>query len=249
MFFLTKLLPLFTLPIFAINALLAFAIIKNKKRLALFLVISLWFFSTNFIGTLLITYLEKPWIKLDSKKLPETDAIVVLSGGNIFLRGKNRYVEWDDPDRFYGGIELFKNKKAPLIIFTGEQLEDDILSGNLYKKESIKLGISVDSIKTTGLTLNTYQEAMEVRRIFPNKEIPKIILVTSAYHLSRATKVFERQKINVVPYPVDFYNKRSENIDLPSLIKNPYNWFPNAYSLSISSKAIREIYARIIYKI
>tara|TARA_Y100000589_G_C27177879_1_gene639528 strand:- start:1968 stop:2717 length:750 start_codon:yes stop_codon:yes gene_type:complete len=249
MFFLTKLLPLFTLPTFAINSLLAFAIIKNKRRLALFLIISLWFLSTNFIGTLLFAYLETPWVRIDSKMLPEADAIVVLSGGNIFLRGNNRYVEWDDPDRFFGGVELFKNKKAPLIIFTGEKVEDDILSGHLYKKESLKLGIPIDSIKTTGLTLNTYQEALEVRRIFPNIEIPKIILVTSAYHLSRARKVFERQKFNVVPYPVDFYNKRTKNLDLPDLIKNPYNWFPNAYSLSISSKAIREIYARIIYKI
>ena len=70
-----------------------------------------------------------------------------------------------------------------------------------------------------------------------------IILVTSAFHMKRAKKVFEREGIKVQGYPVDFNGKQIKNI-----YSNPLNWFPNVNSLRSSSIGIREIIGRIIYR-
>ena len=63
--------------------------------------------------------------------------------------------------------------------------------------------------------------------------------------MKRAKKVFEREGIIVLPYPVDFYS----NKNLLSSLRNPLKWFPSSSSLSSNSSAIREIIGRIIYRI
>ena len=60
--------------------------------------------------------------------------------------------------------------------------------------------------------------------------------------VKRAKKQFERKGFIVHPFPVDFKSSANSNW------RDPYKWIPNAYSLSMSSKAIREILGRIIYK-
>ena len=68
--------------------------------------------------------------------------------------------------------------------------------------------------------------------------------MTSAFHMKRAKRVFERQGISVVPYPVDFKVNKSFFTSL----QNPLIWIPNSDSLNRSTNAIREIIGRIIYR-
>jgi hypothetical protein len=49
----------------------------------------------------------------------EADAIVVLSEGRVVVPGKAAVSEWSDADRFFGGVELFRAGKSPLLVFTG----------------------------------------------------------------------------------------------------------------------------------
>jgi uncharacterized SAM-binding protein YcdF (DUF218 family) len=51
---------------------------------------------------------------------------------------------------------------------------------------------------------NTDQEAKAVAKLL-NKEVPNIILVTSAFHMPRAQKVFEAAGIVVSPFPCRFF--------------------------------------------
>ena len=101
---------------------------------------------------------------------------------------------------------------------------------------------------TTKPVFNTIQEAREVNNLLNQEKIltqkKKIILVTSAFHMKRAKKLFEREGIIVQPYPVDF--KRSKNFI--NSLKNPITWIPNANNFKESSRAIREIIGVIIYR-
>ena len=57
---------------------------------------------------------RKPISAIDS-----ADAIVVLSGMlEINEVGDSIYIEWGDPDRFFGGIALFKAGKAQKLVFS-----------------------------------------------------------------------------------------------------------------------------------
>ena len=128
--------------------------------------------------------------RLTPDYVSKSDAIVVLSGGGrrISSKGSNIF-EWNDPDRFLGGLTLIKNKKSSILIFTGginpynKTLPPE---GNLYMEEAIKLGIQKEKIYVTFPVKNTLEEVIEIKKLLKKiskKEKHKILLVTSAYHM------------------------------------------------------------------
>ena len=230
----------------AISAL--FIISFRKKSYSLFLTtLFLTFFSNGLVNELFNRLVEYPWERLSPKEIPSADAIVVLSQRRHMPPGKSNIIEWwDDPDRFMSGLMLIKSKKANKIIFTGGHspfYPELPLEGNIYKKEAISFGIPKKQIFTTGAVKNTYEESKAIKKIISNKN-STIILVTSASHMNRSKKLFERNSINVIPYPVDF--KSNKRLGFAKLL-NPNYFIPNAESLSSTSSAIREFMGRLKY--
>ena len=205
------------------------------------------------VPELLWRYLEKPYTRIKAESAITSDAIVVLSGSRHPSPGKSKILEWTDPDRFLAGIELFEKGNAPNLIFTGGVNPYDTgvkEESEYYTKEAKKLGIPSSSIMKTGRVSNTLEEAYEVNILLNNineiKNYPiKITLVTSAFHMKRAKKLFERQGLIVEPFPVDF---KSKGLWAGKTWKNPYSWYPNANSLASSSRAIRELMGRMVYR-
>ena len=205
----------------------------------------------GFTGEILWNFLEKPYQRVSEKEARKVNAIVVLSGSRHPAPGKSEIVEWLDPDRFLAGISLFKAGKAPYLIFTGgaNPLKPEMPpEGYYFKKEAISLGIPKKSILTTKAVFNTYQEALAVKEIISTSNQfnnQKILLVTSAFHMKRAKKVFEREGLIVTEFPVDFQanGKWAGNV-----AKNPLFWLPTAEGLLSSSRAFREIIGRTIYR-
>ena len=220
--------------------------LKFSKLAVTFLLI----FSNGVFAGFLWKFLEYPWKRLDPYAMDFADGIVVLSIGRKSPPGNKDIIEWNDPDRFLAGLELYKAKRSNKLFFTGgvNPYDKELpLEGDIYRKEAISLGVPDQNIFTTKTVFNTFQEAKAIKELLNlnrSKKSNKLILVTSAYHMKRAKKVFEREGIFVQPYPVDFKSNKSYK----SLFKNPLNWIPNARSLSLTSEAIREVIGRIIYR-
>ena len=211
------------------------------------MIIFLWIFSIGFVADLLWKIVEYPWQRIEDSDAPTANAIVVLSGGGISKApGKGNVFEWGDPDRFFAGINLYQKKKAPKLFFTGGTTpydQDSINEGTLYKEHAISMGIPLDAIFVTNKVINTAQEALELRRNFNQANFSsKILLVTSAFHMKRAKKLFERQNFVVYPFPVDFKTSKI------SPWQSPSQWIPNSYNLDRSSTALRELIGRIVYR-
>jgi uncharacterized SAM-binding protein YcdF (DUF218 family) len=68
----------------------------------------------------------------------------------------------------------------------------------------------------------------------------RIILVTSAYHMYRAKKLFEKQAFDVVSYKVDYKSERNAEITV-------IDFLPSADNLKTTETAIREIIGRLFY--
>lgn len=229
--------------------LFVFILRKNTKFIYsafIFLIV----FSNGLFSDTLWRLLEYPWKRLDYALVDSSDGIVVLSSRRHLPPGKTKIIEWNDPDRFLAGIALYKARKSNRLIFTGgiNPLASDLPpEGDIYIKEAISMGIPKNDLLTTKPVTNTLQEAKAIKKLL-NNEISsnqkKIILVTSAFHMQRAKKVFEREGISVLPYPVDF----KSNTSFVSSLRNPLRWFPSSYYFQKSSTAIREIIARIIYR-
>ena len=249
---LSKLLPLLVLPLGISFCILFFNLKKNSRRTVFGVLIFLWTFSNGFTAKGLMSLVEYPWKRIKESEAPNADAIVVLSSGGMHKApGSANILEWNDPDRVFAGIRLFKERKAPKLFFTGgasPYVNDSMTEGDLYKEYAIGVGIPAKGIIITDKVFNTAQEAIEVKKSFRNqKSSAEILLVTTAFHMQRAKKQFERQGFVVYPFPVDF--KTSNYGGLNDLNwKNPYRWMPNSASLYNSSRSLREIIGRIVYR-
>ena len=73
--------------------------------------------------------------------------------------------------------------------------------------------------------------------ISPSK---RIILVTSAYHMNRAKRLFEKQGFEVIPYKVDYKTFGNSKTTL-------MDFLPSAGNLELAEIGIREIIGRLFY--
>ena len=71
---------------------------------------------------------------------------------------------------------------------------------------------------------------------------PRIILVTSAFHMPRAKMLFERQGFAVEPFPVDFQNSDRPSTTILSFV-------PSAQALAKSETAMREGMGILYYSV
>jgi uncharacterized SAM-binding protein YcdF (DUF218 family) len=244
MIYLHKILPFFVLPIMLVIIIIIIGIIKNKKKLiyvaiGLLYTLSTPIFSNNFFKIVEGSEYRKPISAIDS-----ADAIVVLSGMlEINEIGDSTYVEWGDPDRFFGGIALFKASKAQKLVFTGGKMPWDKAKkkeGDVLKEYAILNGIASEKILVTKDVENTADEAVAVNELIgPSK---RIILVTSAYHMYRAERLFEKQGFQVITYKVDYKVARSLKTTI-------IDFLPDAESLKQTETGIRELIGRLIYLI
>ncbi len=108
----------------------------------------------------------------------KADVIVVVSGGQITSRAEK-------------GIELFKQGYAPKLIFSGAALDDGLSNAYAMRDQALSAGISQDAIYIDEKSQNTYENALNTKKIIDSLGLKKIILVTSPYHQRRANQTFE----------------------------------------------------------
>jgi uncharacterized SAM-binding protein YcdF (DUF218 family) len=244
MIYFHKILPLIVSPLFLIIFLIILGITFKSNKINLSGVIILIFFSLPIISNKLISYLERNYVIEDISTIEKADAIVVLSGmlKTIKVNDKLNYEFNDGVDRILSGIELFKNNKASLLILTKGQLPWSlgIPEGEYLRNFAINLGVPEQNILLTNSAQNTDQEAKSIKKILNSNET-RIILVTSAFHMPRAKKIFEAYNIKVIPFAVDFINSHRKIVFM--------DFLPSAASFNKSSFAIRELIGRFYYNL
>ncbi len=242
MIYLHKILPTFILPIMLFIIVILIGLIMNKKKLiyiaiSVLYIISTPIFSNNFFKIVEGCEYRKPISTIDS-----ADAIVVLSG----MLGINEvedltYIEWGDPDRFFGGIALFKAGRSQKLVFTGGKMPWHNVNkseGEVLKEFAISNGIPKENIFVTKDVQNTADEVLAVKELLRTNK--HIILVTSAYHMFRAQNLFEKQGFKVIPYNLDFKVARNSKVNI-------LDFLPSADNLQLTEIGLREILGRLFY--
>jgi uncharacterized SAM-binding protein YcdF (DUF218 family) len=170
------------------------------------------------------------------------DAILVLSGMLEINEVRNSTnIDWEDTDRFLGGIAFFKAGKAQKPIFIGGKMpwnKAKKTEGVVLKEHVISNGMASEKIFVTKDVENTAEEAVaEKELINPSK---RIILVTSAYHLYRAKNLFEKQGFIVTAKKVNHKATRNDTTTL-------MDFLPNAATLELTETRIREVIGGLFY--
>ena len=245
-----KILPALLMPTTIVAALLVASLLFKRRALALLALLLLGLSSNAFVANHMMAFAERGRLHQAPDQVPPVDAIVVLSGmiRDVATAQGGTVPEWGDAaDRFEAGITLMQLGKAPVIAFTGGRLPwsaTDETEGSVLRSRAIARGVNPSQIYLTTDVENTAQEAEAIKKWLASRHEntqPRILLVTSAFHMTRAQSLFARAGLSVVPYAVDFQNGAGA--------LSPSDWFPNANALGKFETAWREILGQAFYAI
>ncbi|ACF46750.1 protein of unknown function DUF218 [Prosthecochloris aestuarii DSM 271] len=238
-----KVLPVFVLPLGLGIVVVVLGALFRRWWLVWSGVGLLWVLGMPVTGDWMMRMVEGVDRRVDVALLEPADAVVVLGGVTVQVPGV-RYGEWGDAaDRFEGGVEVFRGGKAPLLVLTGAKMPwapDARVEGELLRERALLLGVPEESVRVTGRVGNTADEAREVRKLLAGIARPRVILVTSAFHMRRAAMLFRHAGLRVDEFPVDF---RTSFYDRLTVI----DFLPCADGLENSELAIREMIGWLYY--
>ncbi|MFQ4140622.1 YdcF family protein [Chlorogloeopsis sp. ULAP02] len=257
--YLSKLLPLFFYPLGLACLCLLVALFMLWKRpriaaVAIGLALTVLLLSSNvWIASLLVRSLE--WQNLPLTEIPNAEAIVVLGGATKSALPPRPGVDLNDRgDRVIYAAQLYRQQKAPVIILSGGRIDwqDSINASESQDMAAIltSIGIPPAAIIEESESLNTYQNAVNVRKILEARGIRRILLVTSAMHMPRSILIFKRQGIDAIPAPTDYTITYKEFAGLASTPKAALlNLFPDSNNLQNFTAALKEYVGIFVYRL
>jgi uncharacterized SAM-binding protein YcdF (DUF218 family) len=198
-------------------------------------------FSNRFVSNSLVYILESRYEPASIDSLSELDIMIILSGG---VRRPSRFNEHFRVmsvtfSRISEGIEAFNKSNAKKLILSGagsnsREKQESQKDGEAMKNLAIQLGVPEDKIIVETNSLNTMEHAIELRKLFPPEKNIKIGIVTSALHIFRSKKAFNKkfQSENILPIPVNYV------YSLPEF--NLKSFIPSSSALSQSTYALHE---------
>lgn len=148
----------------------------------------------------MITEREKILAIVDNDCLSMSDAIILLEG--------------DGFDRFRKAVSLYKQGKAPKIVFSGNITDYDYGSFPFAEvlPRMLEAGVPEDDIIHEDKSLNTREQAVEVVRMAQERGWKKLILVASHEHQYRAYLTFLREVLDSKS-GITLYNAPARNLD------------------------------------
>lgn len=179
---------------------LAFIIAWFSKRPFL----SKWSFRTGFLSLLFfsntVIFLEfaRLWETGGTKieELGHYDCAVVLGGMAEWDNSHERLSIRRGGDRIWQAINLYHLGKVDKILISGANgfiLSDGLDEANQFKEVLIENGIPETDILVETKSKNTYENAIETKKVLANyPEIESVLLVTSALHMRRSRAIFEK---------------------------------------------------------
>lgn len=186
--------------------------------------------STPFIATNLMRTLE--WYQpISPDALSETQAIVILGGGNNHNAPEygGATVGAATLERIRYGVHIQRISGLPILVTGGSPfggaVEAEVMRDSIERDFAGKVrwmeSTSRDTAENASLSAALLREA----------GISHIVLVSHAWHLPRAIKLFQESGLETTPAPTSFTSLPNNNVLM---------FIPKAESLSSSSRAIQE---------
>lgn len=153
--------------------------------------------SLTLVGLLVVTALFVDFTYKTFSARPrseQVDAIVVLAGG------KGRIDE---------GVRLFRERRATWLFLVG--VDPSVRKTDLYRPRPGDP--SADQVVLEKTSRNTLENAIYGRDALLGKPVKSVLLITSRYHLKRATILFRNalpREVAIYPHPVDSDNIKKD---------------------------------------
>jgi uncharacterized SAM-binding protein YcdF (DUF218 family) len=147
--------------------------------------------------------------------LPKAEAIVMLGGATRSQSYPRPSVDLrEQGDRVLYTAQLYKQGKAPVVIISGGRI-DWMESGTAEATDVAKLlvadfGVPAGAIVEEPSSMNTYENAVNVQKILQQRGIKQFLLVTSALHMPRSMRIFQKLGMNPIAAPTDYLAAKSD---------------------------------------
>lgn len=184
-------------------------------------------------------WLETPYVVNDgeywaplAESAPNADAIVLLGGGMSCQTNGYPYADMGGPaDRVWHAARLWKAGRAHKILATGPSVRAST------HELLVDLGVPSEAVECLSSPRNTEEEAKCIAQFLIEGlklRNPRILLVTSAWHMRRAELIFKKYAsgLEVIPCPTDFvatmHVRAPLGITLMDFIPSPEYMMANA---------------------
>lgn len=250
-FELTKLLSLLAYPltqVFLLQLAALLALCSGWRRSGVLLVAVsvgwLYLASTSWLGDWLMTDLEQPYPPVAVSALPEADVILLLGGGvhsrksAAVLGNLNRW-----SDRLLFAAALYHASKAPVILISGGGPEGESTEAAMTEEILRVMQVPASAMMLEQVSRNTHDNAVFSAPLLAERGWSRVLLVTSAFHMRRATALFAAQGVTVIPAPTDHHI---------SNMLDERDWLdrvPSLSSLTVTHYAIHERVGYLFYRL
>lgn len=192
--------------------LILFAILKNKRWKKIFGWLAVFIFLI-FSSPLLFQYYAR-WWQPKPVLLPEQShysfAIVAGGFGSVDATGEGYFNS--SSDRFLQAVRLFHTGTVDHILISGgnsKKNDKNFSEGSWAKGEMIEMGVPANAIFVEDASNGTKTNAVNSKRILDSIHAkPPFVLITSAFHIPRATKIFQDKGLQVLPFPCNYTEGR-----------------------------------------
>ena len=240
MLYVIKLLYAWLLPpgLFILLLLIAHILFVKTRRTRYYFIalVLIYLLSITLVSDHLLKPLENYYAQPAISALRNADAIVVLGGGSVGgvkdFDGVGQ-VAADPANRLLMGIRLHRALNLPIIVSGGQVFSYAGTEADIEYRLLKSAGIDEKFLLKENRSRNTVENARFTKQICEKMGIAKVILVTSGYHLPRSVMIFEREGVDVIPYPTDYKTNKEIAIDA-------FAFTPSAEAVRTSAIAMKE---------
>lgn len=184
-------------------------------------------------------------------ELPKTEAIVVLGGCTESALSPRPWVEiTQEGDRVLYAAKLYRDGKAPRLILSGGRFNWRG-SGNPESEDMAILlepmGVPRSAMLQDPNSLNTRENAINVKQIMEAQGIRRVLLVTSALHMPRSLMIFRKLGVDAIAAPTDFTSTQLDPQQINAAEANIIDALPDADQLRRTTRALKEYVGIAIY--
>lgn len=214
------------------------------RLLVNFALIALYLLCTPYIANRLVQGLESyPALSPELARQAGAQAIVVLGGGRD--EGAPEY----GGDTVSGGLlvrlryaaYLSSHTGLPVIPSGGSVLSEGPPEAQLAK-QALEQEFKVKVAAVEDRSLTTLENAVFTAALLDRLGFKRVLLVTHAWHMPRAMRVFQQAGIDAIAAPTSFVYRADTGEEL-------LDWLPSAGSLQLSSIALHEYVGMLWYRL
>jgi uncharacterized SAM-binding protein YcdF (DUF218 family) len=235
--------PLHWIALLLIAGLLLWKWPRVSRLLCLASLLLLLVFGASPVTMNVLRSVESRYPDIPIEATPNAEAIVVL-GGAVRVPTLRHPASGliNSSDRVLHAFRLYHAGKAPLVLCSGggPKFAEASIMGDLLRE----WGVPPEALLLEKQSLDTHQNALFSYAILHARGVQRILLVTSASHMTRATAAFQKAGFTVISSPADFHAEWQDDHQM-----SVWEWLPDTGGYANFQTGMQERIAFLAYRL